>query len=129
MARGDSDALSGTHEHSHEHETEFHIEPLVKLVNEKLAAHGGGPFIQGPFSEADTEKDADEAVVTGRLGGRGVVLRFHIDSGKPGHAYHVSLTDDASGDELGGGKPQSTFSDSISAYRWETALKQLAGLG
>ena len=110
-------------------DTDINVEPLVKLVNEKLAAHGGGPFIQGPFVEADTDRGANEAVVTGRLGGRGVVLRFSIDSGKPGHAYHVSLVDDASGSELGSGQPQSTFSDSISAYSWQTALDALGQLG
>ena len=105
------------------------MEPLVKLVNEKLAAHGGGPFIQGPFVEADTERDANEGVVSGRLGGRGVSLKFHVNSGKTEHAYTVSFIDDASGAELGHGEGQSTFSDAISAYRWETALSELKELG
>ncbi|MCU1481939.1 MAG: hypothetical protein JWQ19_2725 [Subtercola sp.] len=105
------------------------IEPLVKLVNEGLAAQGGGPFIQGPFVEADTDRDANEAVVTGKLGGRDVSLKFHVNSGKTEHAYSVSFLDDATGTHLGSGEGESTFADAISAYHWNTALADLKQLG
>lgn len=105
------------------------IEPLIKLVNEGLAAHGGGPFIQGPFVQADTDRDASESVVTGKLGGHAVSLKFHVNSGKTEHAYTVSLVDEASGVQLGSGEGQSIFADAISAYRWDTALEELKRLG
>jgi hypothetical protein len=105
------------------------IEPLIKLVNEGLAAHGGGPFIQGPFVAADTDRDAKESVVTGKLGGRDVSLKFHVNSGKTEHAYTVSLLDGATGEQLGSGEGQSIFADAISAYRWDAALAELKELG
>ncbi|GGF14861.1 hypothetical protein [Subtercola lobariae] len=101
------------------------IEPLVKLVNEALAAQGGGPFIQGPFVEADTDRDANESVVTGKMHKRDLSLLFHVNSGKTENAYTVSLRDDATGIHLGSGEGQSTFADAISAYHWNAALTEL----
>lgn len=98
---------------------------LINQVNESLAALGAGPFVTLNSSDSETG-----AVVTGKLDGRILRIEF-IEEGSGDHpekGHRVDVVDDASGENLGTGRGDSTFADAISSYNWGGTIEALGRL-
>jgi hypothetical protein len=99
---------------------------LINQVNESLATLGAGPFM------TDSSKDTETgAVVTGRLDGRVLRIEF-VEEGSgdgPEKGHTVEVIDDATGENLGKGRGDSTFADAISSHSWAGTVEALKQLG
>ena len=99
---------------------------LINQVNESLATLGAGPFM------TDSSKDTETgAVVTGRLDGRVLRIEF-VEEGSgdsPEKGHRVDVIDDATGENVGTGRGDSTFADAISSHNWGGTVEALKQLG
>jgi hypothetical protein len=99
---------------------------LINQVNESLATLGAGPFVTIKSTDV-----GDGAVVSGKLDGRILRIEF-VEEGSgdgPEKGHRVDVIDDASGDNLGTGRGDSTFADAISSHNWGGTVEALKKLG
>ncbi|CAD6009068.1 hypothetical protein [Agreia sp. COWG] len=99
---------------------------LINQVNESLATLGAGPFMTSGSKDTDTG-----AVVTGKLDGRVLRIEF-VEEGSgdtPEKGHRVDVIDDATGQNLGTGRGDSTFADAISSHGWAGTVDALKNLG